>query len=216
MNTEQNTYTVLRQMILNGDLKRDQYHSEVTLSQQLNISRTPVRYALKQLEQDHLITYHRNKGIRIRQATPSEVKDATQMLLLFVSNAIEPLLLGKGTVNFSLLNQLCTLGYQYRDVGDIVAYAETIHEIYITLMEPLNNQTIINVSRRVSLQTMTSAVYINPTYRKTIQPKPQTTIQQLAEFIAALKIKDTKRARKLFDAYQAYAFAQIEETGSLL
>ena len=32
MNTEQNTYQILRQMILNGDLIMDQYHSEVDSS----------------------------------------------------------------------------------------------------------------------------------------------------------------------------------------
>ena len=48
-------FTVLRDKILNEEYTQGQKLNEVALSKELNISRTPIREALKQLELEGLV-----------------------------------------------------------------------------------------------------------------------------------------------------------------
>ena len=57
-------FTVLRDKILNEEYTQGQKLNEVALSKELNISRTPIREALKQLELEGLVKSIPNKGIR--------------------------------------------------------------------------------------------------------------------------------------------------------
>jgi DNA-binding GntR family transcriptional regulator len=56
-------YTRLRKMILKGELRKGQRLVEEQLAHGLNVSRTPVRLALHQLEKNQLVVRKRGKGI---------------------------------------------------------------------------------------------------------------------------------------------------------
>lgn len=55
-------YDVLRMRIVRNELKPQQYLSEQELSDDLGISKTPIREALQQLERDRLVVIIPNKG----------------------------------------------------------------------------------------------------------------------------------------------------------
>ena len=55
--------TVLRDKILNEEYTQGQKLNEVALSKELNISRTPIREALKQLELEGLVKSMPTKGV---------------------------------------------------------------------------------------------------------------------------------------------------------
>ena len=57
-------YEKLEKDILTGVYKRGDSLTELALSQSLNVSRTPVREALRRLEQDHIIE-SRGKGMLV-------------------------------------------------------------------------------------------------------------------------------------------------------
>ena len=58
-------FTVLRDKILNEEYTQGQKLNEVALSKELNISRTPIREALKQLELEGLVKSIPNKGVYV-------------------------------------------------------------------------------------------------------------------------------------------------------
>jgi len=58
-------YTQIKKMITSRELSRGQRLAEEKLAHSLNVSRTPVRLALRQLEEDKLIIRKPKKGITV-------------------------------------------------------------------------------------------------------------------------------------------------------
>ena len=69
-------YQALRQIILRGDLASGERIVETKLAKQLNVSRTPIREAIGQLQREKLIVSNPNGGFKV--ATMS-LKDAMQL-----------------------------------------------------------------------------------------------------------------------------------------
>ena len=65
----------LREDILNGVYKDHEELREVTIGEELGVSRTPVREALRQLELEGLVTIIPNKGAYVTAITRKDVKD---------------------------------------------------------------------------------------------------------------------------------------------
>jgi GntR family transcriptional regulator of vanillate catabolism len=74
----------LRGMILNGEFAPGERLAEIPVSEQLGVSRTPVRLALSQLEKDGLLVGAPRRGFVVRQITMKEINDA-----LVVRGALE-------------------------------------------------------------------------------------------------------------------------------
>jgi GntR family transcriptional regulator of vanillate catabolism len=72
----------LRQALLDGKYPLGSRLNEVHLSQQLEVSRTPVRAALHVLAGEGLLRYHANKGFVVRDFPLSEVVIAYEMRAL--------------------------------------------------------------------------------------------------------------------------------------
>jgi GntR family transcriptional regulator, vanillate catabolism transcriptional regulator len=66
----------LREMIMSGELAGGERLLEIALSDQLKVSRTPVREALIILAEDGLVEYRPNRGYVVRKFTLSYIMDA--------------------------------------------------------------------------------------------------------------------------------------------
>lgn len=77
-NAWEKAYTAIRDRILNMDLKPGQLVSEVILSKELGISRTPIREAFKKLEQEGLII-NQNHRKRVYILTIRELEEIFDM-----------------------------------------------------------------------------------------------------------------------------------------
>ncbi|MGK7947863.1 MAG: GntR family transcriptional regulator [Xenococcaceae cyanobacterium] len=73
---QEQTYLALRDSILSGELPPGSRLIETQLAQQLKVSRTPVREAIKQLQREALAVVDRNGGIRVMTIS---VVDAQQL-----------------------------------------------------------------------------------------------------------------------------------------
>lgn len=65
----------IREGILSGKYKKDEELKENTLGQELGVSRTPVREALRQLELEGLVKIIPNKGAYVVGLTERDIKD---------------------------------------------------------------------------------------------------------------------------------------------
>lgn len=68
----QQVYEALRAAILGGDLQAGERLVETQLADWLQVSRTPLREALRQLQQEGLATADVNGGLRVTTLTPNE------------------------------------------------------------------------------------------------------------------------------------------------
>lgn len=75
-------YDRIRENILNGVYKEHEELKEATLGEQMGVSRTPVREALRQLELEGLVEIIPNKGARVTGITKKDVEDIYQIRYL--------------------------------------------------------------------------------------------------------------------------------------
>lgn len=65
----------IREDILSGRYREHEELKEATLGEELGVSRTPVREALRQLELEGLVTIVPNKGAYVTGITPKDIRD---------------------------------------------------------------------------------------------------------------------------------------------
>ena len=70
------TYQALRASILSGELLPGERLVETQLAEQLQVSRTPIREAIRQLQRDNLVTSDSNGGLRV---TTISIVDVAQL-----------------------------------------------------------------------------------------------------------------------------------------
>lgn len=75
----ENVAKVIREKILNKELKPGMRIIEQNLSDELEVSRGPIREALRQLEQEGVVEYTRNVGCSVKEIT---IKDLYEIYLL--------------------------------------------------------------------------------------------------------------------------------------
>ena len=68
-------YTELRRDIVAQRIKSGEKLTLKSLKDRFQVSHTPIREALTRLDEDGLITYYSNVGVRVTQYTPKDVKD---------------------------------------------------------------------------------------------------------------------------------------------
>ena len=70
-----NVYTAIEEKIISGEYKAGEQITEMRLSGELGVSRTPVREALAMLEKDGLVELIPNKGAVVRGISKSDLVD---------------------------------------------------------------------------------------------------------------------------------------------
>lgn len=88
MATHQRGYPEIKEMILSGEIPMGARIVEVPLAEQLGISRTPVREALRRLTSDHLVEFHPNRGYQAVSYSPQDVAAIYSCRALLESEAV--------------------------------------------------------------------------------------------------------------------------------
>lgn len=69
----------LREMLLRGEFPPGGHLQEVSLAEQMQVSRTPIREALRQLAQDGLLIYQPNRGFVVKKFALHDIMQAFQV-----------------------------------------------------------------------------------------------------------------------------------------
>jgi DNA-binding GntR family transcriptional regulator len=82
------TLHAIRDRILSGDLRAASWIKQDQLAIELGVSKIPVREALRQLEQDGLVTSQLNRGFFVRPMIASEAEDIFALRLKIEPDAV--------------------------------------------------------------------------------------------------------------------------------
>ena len=142
----------LRDMIVKGDLHPGARLVERKISADLNVSRTPVREALKLLHADGLIEISMHRGAQVVAYTASEAEDLFDVIAVIESLAAERL---AERITARLLARFETLHarmLQHFTEHDAPAYFDTNTEIHDLIVLESGNPILIESHRRVMLR----------------------------------------------------------------
>jgi DNA-binding GntR family transcriptional regulator len=97
-------YNECKSLIESGELTPGKLYSEVAMSKQLGISRTPMRTALQNLEKDGLIIRLPQRGFYVYQFTQKDIQELFAIRKALEAYAVETITRKKLAMNIDLLN----------------------------------------------------------------------------------------------------------------
>ncbi|SJM51003.1 Transcriptional regulator, GntR family [Gulosibacter sp. 10] len=134
--------TRMRQLIIDGTVEPGAPFSEVQLAEEFDVSRTPIREALKQLEREGLVEIRPRVGTFVRKPSLREITELFQLKEVLEGLAASQLA-ARGEV--SELRQLEANVRAEKEAvadGDRQAYAQLVHEFHTTLVVGADNQKL--------------------------------------------------------------------------
>lgn len=132
----------LRAMILSGELRPGSRVPEVQLCEQLGVSRTPLREALRVLAAEGLVELRPHRGAVVTLIDPMEIAAVFEVM-----KALEALAGGlacqRGTVEeFAELDRLHALLHAQFEAGDRLAYFMTNRQIHARIVAMTRNPSL--------------------------------------------------------------------------
>lgn len=82
-------YLTIREAILNGKYPPNKRLREIPLAEELGVSRTPVREAIKRLAEEHLVVIMPKCGAKVADYSDKDVADALAVRLVIENMAVK-------------------------------------------------------------------------------------------------------------------------------
>ncbi len=182
-------FQTLRAAILKGDLKPGERLMELQLAAKLGVSRTPIREAIRMLEQEGLAVTIPRKGAEVAKMTEKDMEDVLQIRCSLEDLAVR---LSCQNITPSELQDLHVALEQFEEktktdnVAEIAKADVNFHEI---LYKASNNPKLIGLLNNLREQMYRYRVeYLKD---RTVYPRLMEEHQHLYE---ALKAKDPEKA----------------------
>jgi DNA-binding GntR family transcriptional regulator len=191
-------YLFIRDRILH-DMRSDQPLSELNLASVLGMSRTPVREALKRLENEGILISYGKRGTFINIPTLKEIKDIYEVRMLLEPGAAR---LASKKVNLDELNRFKKLFKDFREGkgrGDFVKLGEAFHFFIIDSTE---NKVLREILNNIYAKLEISRVFSYGVRRK-------EAVEEHLEILGALQDGDEERSQRCMENHLKNAFKAL-------
>ena len=189
-------YLELKHKILTGEIVSQTRLMEIDLSEKMNVSRTPIREAIRKLEKEGLVVIEPRRGAYVSDISVKEMVDT-----LVVREDMEGLaaFLASQTITGEEIEELETITAGYSDaiasgrMEDIIHYDEAFHR---RIVELSGNKTLIKLFETVQeLALRFRYLYYDDFSRYENMPFEHRNI------IDAIKSGESEKARRVSDEH---------------
>jgi len=182
----------IREMILKGELVPGHPIRERALSEALNVSRTPMREALKLLAAENLVELSPYRGATVARITRAETFEVVQVLSALEGLAAE---LGCATMSEAEIAELRALHYElqaFRARRDRLGYFSTNQEFHFNIVRGAKNSVLAEQHRLLNAR-----VYRLRFLAHQAQQRWDSAVQEHEEVLEALEARDGATASRL-------------------
>ena len=145
-------FNTLRKAILTGELKPGERLMEIHLANQLGVSRTPIREAIRKLELEGLVNMIPRRGAEVAQITEKSLKDVLEVRRALDALCAE-LACDRITEDEKLkLRRACEDFEAATATGDVTTIAEADVALHDIIVEATGNQRLIQLINNLSEQ----------------------------------------------------------------
>ena len=185
---------LIRDAIIRGDLAPSEHLTEASLSEQLAVSRAPIREALRQLELEGLITSLPNRGCFVTEFTEQDVAEVFSLRATLECMAIEWAMRKLTAEDFRALHEAIEAERQAMLTQKLDALTKLDMRFHEYIMIKANNARLLKAWREQSDQCQ---VLMNRRFRTLSNYTPETVISDHTEIVDALERGDTATAIQL-------------------
>jgi DNA-binding GntR family transcriptional regulator len=199
---EEFVYQKLKNAIIKRYIKQGTKLVETALAKQLNVSRTPVRGAIRRLAYEGFATYAPNKGACVIEPTIEEIKGT-----FFVRIQLEKAAARLAAEHISPARQDQLDSYLAEEVQafksrDMDAYYRVNDAIHLTIAQASGNPVLTRYIEELLNRTKIYLILYDPFFSMPIYP----TIHEHQQVVDSLKTRDPATAEKEMEVHLNSAF----------
>lgn len=184
---------VLRDRIIKGALPAGARIVERKLSAELDVSRTPVREALKLLHADSLIEISRNKGAQVTTYSALQTLQLFDVIASLESLAAERLAERITKDQLDALEHLHAAMLAQHHAGEADAYFDINSEIHDTILATCGNPVLQQMHTKMMARARRGR------FMAIMDPDRLTTaVQEHEQLMAAFRAKNAEAARQIW------------------
>lgn len=197
--TAQNAYEQIRKRIVGGLIGPGDRLTELHLSAELSVSRTPIREALKKLVEERWLEYLPNRGMRVRIWKKKDIADNFHVRKILECEAV---FLAARLIDEVRIDELETLNRQLTAVAELRT-PEAISKMTILNLEfhqkiwkASGNRMICEIlQRNINVPTMAS------TYQHYNPEQVQASLEEHQQMLDSFRKRDPDAARLVMQTH---------------
>ena len=194
----------LKNSILAGEFENGAELREIALAKKLGVSRTPVREALRQLEQEGLVEIYPNRGAYVKGITYKDVEDIFRIRARLEGLCAEMAVSSITHEQLDKLEEIILLSKFYEEKKDMEHLLKMDSQFHEVLFESCG-------SKMLEHQLKDYHQYVQKARLRSLkrQERAKKSTQEHEEILLAIKDKDAKRADELATRHILNAIANI-------
>lgn len=182
-------FETLKEAILKGKLEPKERLMEIQLAEQLGVSRTPVREAIRKLELEGLVIMEPRKGAYVSDISYADIIDTLEVREALETYAVR-LAIEKNAAErideLEGLNLEFEKAYEDEDIQSMVKFDTMIHNM---ILELSGNKKLVSFMDALNeIMQRFRLIYFNETYN------PEVIIKEHRQVFEAIKKSDTEAA----------------------
>jgi DNA-binding GntR family transcriptional regulator len=185
-------YEEIVRMIVSGELPSGSPLDEKSLTEKLQVSRTPFREALGTLAKEGLIEIRPYRGFFVRSFTRKETEDLYELRKTLECMAVELAVPHMSDVHIARFERLLDEAVEALKRGDMVTYGQRDRAFHETIAELSGNAALIETLSRLALQ-----VQIGRTIANQSKDFARRAATERDEILTAFRRRDIKKASAL-------------------
>jgi len=188
----QKVYRALKTEIIKGSLKPGTKLSEGKIAEQMGVSRTPVREALKELAAEGFVKMNPNQAVVVSNASVEDVQEVLQIrgVLEGLAARLAAKLIRKEEIK-ELEKYIDQMEY-YAKKNDSLSFSEIDAEFHEIILDICGNSRLVQIRKNLSDQAHRYRIR-----SLSIPGRLKYSLKEHKEILKALKRKDSEQADRL-------------------
>jgi DNA-binding GntR family transcriptional regulator len=194
----------LREAIIAGQFEDGEELNQVELAASFNVSRVPVREALRRLEAEGLVNAEAHRRAVVIGFDRDRINEAFEIRALLETYALERSAAQLGPADFKELDRICDEADSIEDHHDWLEHNRAFHR---AVLEPSGAKTAITLSEQLSHQVER---YVRRSGGALHRPKEAG--REHRELVAALKAGEVQRAAEILRGHILHTRERVIES----
>jgi DNA-binding GntR family transcriptional regulator len=201
-----NVYDDVRKLIIRRELVSGQKLSEIGLSEQLGVSRTPVREALRRLSNDGLVSIVPRLGAWVASPSWSEVENAYVVRGKLEGWAASMAARGVNPLFLARLGEQIALEEEIFALRDLERYIEINRAFHTIIAEASGNSVLAGFIGEILSKTFIYMVFVGRYFDFETNP----SLDEHKRILGAFEAKDEGLCARLAEEHVATALRELD------
>lgn len=198
-------YAALRARIVDGDFPRGARLRQEALADELGVSRTPLREALRRLAAEGLVEFHPNRGAQVAEISDDDVRSAYEARIVVEPGAARLAAIRRPAAELAAMRQAIDDERTSRDRRSAYLASRAFH---LALVRASENEHLIRSAEALWVPGVAEAIYEKQAGAADLV---ETDVVEHERIAAAVEAGDTDLAEALARGHIRAAHARVLE-----